>query len=192
MLSKMRFNSVPTNPIVPLLFQSTHSFRYMSVQPNTLLAICPVLTAGFLLQERINSDYWATPFEVHLAARRFNCIIHLFHSVDAVKTEHYCFKPEYEDRPPAPGSAAPKIIFLKSELKNGRHWHFQWCRVSHKFFREESLRSALKRWLGQDDIRPVTALLLGNSERDFASSCSMILKKAYDKNRLKPENEVMK
>jgi hypothetical protein len=140
--------------------------------PYNLLAFS---TADVFLQARLKTvTWWATPFEVHLAAKTFNCIIHLFHSetLDGALTEaHYCFEPQ------APRSTKkPACIFLKSELKNG-NFLFQWYQPKPKIFRANSLWSALRVWLSQEHVRPISVHLLGKSELDFVSKCSNVLLK---------------
>ncbi len=127
----------------------------------------------------MESEYWATPFEVHLAARKFNCVIHLFHSEppSAVET-HYCFQPDHRHR--SSGSVPLPNLFLKSEIKDGEFW-FQWYQVSPKLFRADTLWSALHKWLNKVDVRPITADLLGANEHDFKNKCSKILMKALSK-----------
>jgi hypothetical protein len=138
----------------------------------------------------MTSEYWATPFEVHLAAMKFNCIIHLFHHDDSTDaTMHCCFQPE--DRSRSSGSTPPPIIFLQSKLENGEFW-FQWCRVRPKLFCADTLKDALSLWLSQDDIRPITAHLLGADEKDFIRKCSKLLKRAFGEHRQnQPNDEVI-
>lgn len=123
------------------------------------------------MQSIVCSDAWATPFEVYLAANKFNCIIHLFHSED----EHYCFQPDdkgFKKELPT--------IFLKSECRSDGQFFFQWYRVEPKTCRTKSLYSALRNWLGREEVRPISAHLLGVDEGDFVSKCSKILKRAHD------------
>ena len=136
------------------------------------------------LQVRTNPDTWATPFEIHLAAKKFNCVIHLFHSESSIreqkKERQYCFEPEPED-PVDQGFKRRPIILLKSELKNGQFW-FQWYQVTTKVSRTNSLFCALHNWLVQEEIRPISAHLLGVNDRDFISKCSKIWRLARAKN----------
>jgi hypothetical protein len=135
----------------------------------------------------MDSDkWWATPFEVHLAARKFNCIIHLFHSEGELGAEekHYCFPPEKSARSPG----YPRI-FLKSQILHGRFW-FQWYQTSPKLFRAKTLRSALSNWLRQDDVRPISFRYLGLNEHEFVSIFSKLILDAYKRNALQATSEV--
>jgi len=130
---------------------------------------------GFL-QARVKTvTWWATPFEVHLAAKKFNVIIHLFHSEPgAIKEVHYCFEPQ------APRSAKkPASIFLKSELMKNGNFSFQWYQPNPKIFRADTLFEALHLWLSQEHVRPISVDLLGKSELDFVSKCSKALLKKH-------------
>jgi len=108
-----------------------------------------------------------------LSSKKFDCVINLFHS-DGCEERQYCFEPEPKD-PVDQGFTRRPSIFLKSELKNdnGQFW-FQWYKVTTKVSRTNSLFSALHNWLGQEEIRPISAHLLGVNDRDFTSKCSKI------------------
>jgi hypothetical protein len=157
----------------------TDLFHYFCDLFQTLRVLCELRST---LQVRTNPDTWATPFEVHLAAKKFNCIIHLFHLDSSISGQErqYCFEPETED-PAEQGFKRRPSIFLKSELKNGHFW-FQWSQVTTKVSRTNSLFRALHNWLGQDEIRPISAHLLGVDDRDFISKCSKIWRLARAKN----------
>jgi hypothetical protein len=141
-----------------------------------------------ILQDRQKEESWATPFEVHLAARKFNCIIHLFHKEDGGKEEHYCFQPDHSKsghHHQIPDSKAPPIIFLASSLtkkneesKENEEWRFLWCEVRPKISRASNLFTALRNWLKQEDVRPITYDQLGKDEAEFKRNCSEIFKQA--------------
>jgi len=152
-------------------------FHEFCVLFQTLRVVCELRS---ILQVRTNPYTWATPFEVHLAAKKFNCVIHLFHSEISRQERQYCFEPEPED-PEDQGFKRRPIILLKSELKNGQFW-FQWYQVTTKVSRTNSLFCALHNWLVQEEIRPISAHLLGVNDRDFISKCSKIWRLARAKN----------
>ena len=150
---------------------------------------------------------WATPFEVLLAARRFNCIIHLFHSECGSQQEaHYCFPPDTcarssrrreDDLVAGPqdvnagerGGQGYPIIFLKSQILHGQFW-FQWYQTSPKLSHAKTLRCVLSDWLKQDDIRPISFRYLGATEREFQTICSAILADAHKTKSLSQSEEV--
>jgi hypothetical protein len=129
------------------------------------------------LQDQIKGA-WATLFEVYLAARKFNCIIHLFH-VENIENGrdlgHYCFKPDPHRR--IQGSKTPPSIFLRyCEREDGNsHLHFEWYRLSPKISRASNLFAALQNWLKQEDVRPITYDQLGKDEAEFKRKCSELL-----------------
>jgi hypothetical protein len=146
-----------------------------------------------ILQERKKESSWATPFEVHLAARRFNCIIHLFHFDDS-GNEYYCFKPDpvkLDRHRRLPGSRAQPNIFLKYKiLPANQEFHFEWFQVSPKVFRAGDLFSALQMWMRQSDVRPITYYQLGRNEHEFKLKCSNIFEAAQKESRF--QYDVMK
>jgi hypothetical protein len=114
---------------------------------------------------------WATPVEVYLAAQAYKCVIHLFHTEINGNKTHYCFKPEASRSKESP---TDRSIFLRFEMnKDGKFW-FQWYRPMTRIFRTSSLWEALFRWLQK--VRPVSFTELGDSEKDFKSKCSSVLK----------------
>ena len=138
-----------------------------------------------ILQDRKKEESWATPFEVYLAARKFNCIIHLFHKEDGVKEEeHYCFQPDYpksNHHHQIPDSIAPPNIFLASKrqrTKSEKKFRFLWSEVRPKISRASNLFTALQSWLKQEDVRPITYVQLGKDEAEFKRKCSDIYEKA--------------
>ena len=136
-----------------------------------------------ILQDRKNEESWATPFEVYLAARKFNCFIHLFHKENVGNEEHYCFPPDHakSDRLRIPDSIAPPNIFLASkrqEKKLENPFGFLWSEVRPKISRASNLFTALQSWLKQEDVRPITYDQLGKDEAEFKRKCSDIYEKA--------------
>jgi hypothetical protein len=115
---------------------------------------------------------WATPFEVHLAARRFNCIIHLF--LDNV---HYCFQPDRHRQSAA--SLGPHRIFLHAKITPSGEFHFQWYKPNPQLYREKTLWAALRTWFKQDDVRPLSFRELGCTELEFKSKCSNVVLEAH-------------
>lgn len=135
-----------------------------------------------ILQDRQKDDSWATPFEVHLAARAFNCIIRLSATIDT-EPEVYCYYPDPPETYPhlsATRSRAPPIIFLESTILENGQFYFQWLQVSPKISREGNLFTALRNWLKQDDIRPITYDQLGKDEKDFKRKCSETFTRAHE------------
>jgi hypothetical protein len=134
-----------------------------------------------ILQDRKKKDSWATPFEVHLAARKFNCNIHLFHK-ESGKEDHYCFQPDHtksDHHLRILDSTAPRDIFLASVLpKDKEEWRFLWCEVRPKISRVSNLFTALQNWLKQEDVRPITYDQLGKNEAEFKWKCSKIFENA--------------
>jgi hypothetical protein len=101
---------------------------------------------------------WATPFELNLAANAFSCCIHLVHN-DTSGEIHNCFyKPKIVER------NASRRIFLKSEInKEGQFW-FRWYRTRSKMQTSQNLFMALHAWLSQENVRPISAHLLGKED----------------------------
>ncbi len=146
------------------------------------------------MQDRKKEGAWATLFEVYLAARKFNCIIHLFRvehvgngiDVESVEIvidkEHYCFEPDPLRR--IQGSKTPPSIFLRYCERGDRNLHFEWYRLSPQIFRASNLFTALQSWLKQEDVRPITYDQLGKDEADFKRKCSDILSNANTRSDL--------
>ncbi len=132
-----------------------------------------------ILQDRKKEESWATLFEVYLAARKFDCIIHLFHVENFendMDKEHYCFEPDPHHR--IQGSKTPPSVFLRYFTRSDSNFHFEWYRLSPQIFRASNLFTALQNWLKQEDVRPITYDQLGKNEADFKRKCSDILSNA--------------
>ncbi len=98
---------------------------------------------------------WATPFELTLAANRFSCSIHLVHNYTSGRIHHCVFKPKIEEK------NACRRVFLKSDTnKEGQFW-FRWYRTRSKMQTSPNLFGALHAWLSQENVRPISAHLLG-------------------------------
>jgi hypothetical protein len=97
---------------------------------------------------------WATPFELELAANAFSCRIHLVHNDTSGGIHHCVYKPKIVDE------NGSRRIFLKSEIKEGQFW-FQWYRTRSKMQTSQNLFMALHAWLSQENVRPISAHLLG-------------------------------
>ena len=122
---------------------------------------------------------WATLFEVYLAARKFNCIIHVFrveNVENGIDQEHYCFEPDPLRR--IQGSKTPTSIFLSYCIREDTNFHFKWYRLRPQISRTGNLFTALQNWLKQDDVRPISCNQLGKDEAEFKWKCSNILSSA--------------
>jgi hypothetical protein len=101
---------------------------------------------------------WATPFELKLAANAFNCSIYLVHNETSDVIHHSVYRPKIEEH------NYSRRIFLNSELnKEGQFW-FRWYRTRSKMQTSQNLFEALKTWLSQEHVRPISAHLLGEKK----------------------------